>query len=157
MLADETITCLTFCRLSAKKVLVPGSLKLADLKIVLKAHPDFNDIRDDTILQIKDKDFDEYVDIEDNRILDDKSKIIYPQCMVTQAGNFNDKTCTAVVEPVAPSSGVLTAVTTAITPATGGPVDIRARLVTLTKGNILDPLRHRIIEWLYYDLCTYTM
>lgn len=41
--------------------------------------------------QIKDKDFDEYVDIEDNRILDDKSKIIYPQCMVTQAGNFNDK------------------------------------------------------------------
>lgn len=52
MLADETITCLTFCGLSAKKVLVPGSLKLADLKIVLKAHPDFNDIRDDTILQV---------------------------------------------------------------------------------------------------------
>lgn len=45
------------------------------------------------LFQIKDENFDEYVDIKDDRILDDKSKIkiIYPQCPVTQAGNFNDK------------------------------------------------------------------
>ncbi|KAM7281868.1 hypothetical protein ISCGN_002029 [Ixodes scapularis] len=100
-----------------------------------------------SFFKIKDKDFDEYVDIEDDRILDDKSKIkiIYPQCMVTQEVNFNDKA--QLCSSRDPKAYRLPEV----------PVDIRARLVALTKGNILDPLRYRVIEWLYYDLCTYAI
>ncbi|KAL1472344.1 hypothetical protein MTO96_039404 [Rhipicephalus appendiculatus] len=153
-----SVTCLVNRGPSSFVLKVSGA-KIEHLREAMAAHSSLRNVDESAIIQIHNKTFDTFVNLDENTVLEDNSIIRIMDVTIIEEANMSESmtdldvsfTATEMLnfsESVAPVGHFSFPQT---------PVDIRARLANVKKGDVPNNLRRRIVDWLWYELSSHTL
>ncbi|XP_064457007.1 uncharacterized protein LOC135367817 [Ornithodoros turicata] len=160
------VVCLVRHASSKKKICVRGEKKLQDVLDALKESPFRELVTDNLLVQLYDKDFDDYIDMDENDVVEQHSVInIITTDEVINAEKKSDQEMgqdaeLASIARNAPSTSrqdTQPALTVPLYRLPETPMHIQAFIKDIRKGNVPESVRRRIVDWVYYDVCAHTL
>ncbi|XP_064467915.1 uncharacterized protein LOC135378750 [Ornithodoros turicata] len=162
---EEPVVCLASHGVSTKKIVVCGERKLNDVIASLGESAFAGLVTDALLVQIFDTEFNKYIDMDETTVLQQHSELkleIVKQSTVPaqtegdKGAEYMLSASTSTLQSSAahePGPNMLTREYEL--PPT--PVDIAEGVKGVKRGDVPEHLRRRIVDWMFYDMASYTM